>query len=32
MLRVGPDNRRRLEAVLAALRRQVADGALGTAR
>ncbi|GAA4408704.1 DUF3014 domain-containing protein [Quisquiliibacterium transsilvanicum] len=32
MLRVGPENRRRLEAVLAGLRRQVADGALGTAR
>jgi hypothetical protein len=32
MLRIGPENRRRLESVLAGLRRQVADGALGTAR
>lgn len=28
MIRIGPDNRRRLEAVLGAFRRQVADGAL----
>lgn len=32
MLRVGAENRRRLEAVLVALRRQVADGALAGAR
>lgn len=32
MLRVGPENRSRLESVLAGLRRQVADGALGGAR
>jgi hypothetical protein len=32
MLRVGAENRRRLEAVLAGLRRQVADGALAAAR